>query len=299
MSTYETAKDQFITIKNTKYAYRRFGRTAGIPLFLHIHFRGTMDHWDPTFINPLAQARPIILLDNAGIGRSEGQIPLTFAGWAEVVIDFLTALGLQQVDVLGFSMGGCTAQMIALNAPQGLVRRLILAGTISSEGEGVAHTSDMGPYDKLRSARTKEEQLEAFLCSFFGPSERSQTAGRDSFERIHNARPDRVDYVTIEACKRQSTAYQNFQTPQKVDEGSYNRLHELRMPVLIANGSDDVLLPTSNSYLLWQKMSSTNAQLHLYPDSGHGFLYQFAAQFSKVVNDFLDDEDLSPLPSRL
>lgn len=83
MSTYETAQDQYITIKGVKYAYRRFGVAEGIPLFLHIHFRGTMDHWDPTFINPLAARRPIIILDNAGVGRSEGQIPTSFAGWAQ------------------------------------------------------------------------------------------------------------------------------------------------------------------------------------------------------------------------
>jgi pimeloyl-ACP methyl ester carboxylesterase len=235
MSTYATARDQYITIKGTRYAYRSFGRLDGVPLFLHIHFRGTMDHWDPKFIDPLAEARPILLLDSAGIGRSEGEIPLTYAGWAEVVIDFLLALRVQQADIFGFSMGGCTAQMIALNAPQGLVRRLILAGTIPSVGEGVVR-AELGPYNKLRSAVTKEEQLEAFLISFFGPSENSQAAGKASFERIQNARADRVDYVDVETCKRQGTASRNFQSPEKVAEGSYNRFHELKMPVLIANG---------------------------------------------------------------
>ncbi|KAF2474462.1 alpha/beta-hydrolase [Lindgomyces ingoldianus] len=298
MSTYETAQDQFIIVNGIRYAYRRFGLTTGIPLFLHIHFRGTMDHWDPAFINPLAEHRPIIILDNAGVGRSEGNIPMAFTAWAQVVIDVLTALGVKQIDLLGFSMGGCTAQLIALNAPH-LVRRLILAATISSTGEGVVHVQGMEPFMKLKSASTKNEQLEAFLLSFFGPSERSQAAGKASFERIHSARPNRVDYIDVETAERQTVAYFNFQKPENEDAGSYNRFLELEMPVLIANGSDDLLLPTENSYVMWKKLSNTDAQLHLYPDSGHGFLYQYANQFTKLINNFLDAEISAAGKSRL
>ena len=162
MSTYETAQDRYIRVNGNKYAYRRFGQSVGIPLFMHIHFRGTMDHWDPALINPLAARRPIILLDSAGVGRSEGEIPTTYAGWAQVVIDVLAALGLEQVDLLGFSMGGCTVQMIALNAPQ-LVRRLVVAGSTCSAGEGIVQVTDWKPFIKLKSAITQEEQLQAFL----------------------------------------------------------------------------------------------------------------------------------------
>ncbi|KAF2261023.1 alpha/beta-hydrolase [Lojkania enalia] len=299
MSTYETAQTQYIIIKGVKYAYRHFGLTTGIPLFSHMHFRGTMDHWDPAFINPLAARRPILLLDSAGVGRSEGEIPTTYTGWAQIVIDFIDALGLRQVDLFGFSMGGCAAQMIALDAPAGLIRRLILAGTIPSAGEGVIPRTDLTPFNKLRLARTKEEHLEAFLFSFFAPSEKSQAAGRESFARIHSARSNRADYVDINLARRQGRAFVNFQDLAQAKEGSYNRFHELKMPVLIANGSDDVLLPTPNSYLMWQKLANANAQLHLFPDSGHGFLYQYAAQFTKLINDFLDDEHLSSLASRL
>lgn len=235
MTTYATTQDQFITIKGIKYAYRRFGASSGTPLFLHIHFRGTMDHWDPALIDPLAAKRPIILIDNSGVGRSEGHIQTTYAGWAQVVIDVLTGLGCQQVDVLGFSMGGCTAQMIALNAPK-LVRKLILCGTIPSIGQGVVNERPEEPFRKLRTAKTKDEQLEAFLVSFFGPSKASQAAGKASFDRIHSSRPDRKDYLDVELGKMQSMAMQAFQDPDKAGQGSYNRLHELRIPVLVANG---------------------------------------------------------------
>lgn len=126
--------------------------------------------------------------------------------------------------------------MIGLNAPKGLVRKLILAGTTPSSGDGVVWHSNMLPYEKLRLAKTHDEQREAFLLSFFGPSGRSQAAGRASFERIHSARPDRVDYVDVETAKRQGMCSLNFRDLEKASEGSYNRFHELTMPVLIANG---------------------------------------------------------------
>lgn len=235
MATYETAEDKYITIDNTKFAYRHFGTRTGVPLFLHMHFRGTIDHWDPTFINPLAATRPI-LLDNAGVGRSEGIIPTTFAGWAQVVLEFFAALNLTQVDVFGFSMGGCTAQMIALNAPKGLVRRLILAGTMPSVGEGTVRAADLTPFFMIRDAVSREEQKAGFLKSFFAPSERSQAAGDAAFERIYAARPNRSDCVSVEGGLRQGMASVNFRDPEKASEGPYDRLHELKMPVLTANG---------------------------------------------------------------
>jgi pimeloyl-ACP methyl ester carboxylesterase len=316
MATYETAENKHLTINTTQFTYRRFGTRTGVPLFLHMHFRGTMDHWDPAFINPLAATRPILLLDSAGVGRSEGTIPTTMAGWAQIALDFFAALNLSQVDVLGFSMGGCAAQMIALNAPRGLVRRLVLAGTMPSVGEGTLRARDLGPFLMIRDAVTREEQKAGFLKSFFAPSERSQAAGDAAFERIYGARPDRTDYVAVKDAKRQGLAFMNFQDPEKAGEGSYDRLGELKMPLLIANGEclptrrsrsvliemlghDDLLLPTPNSILMFKIMQNANAQLHLYPDSGHGFLYQYAAQFSKLVNDFLDDASLTPVTSHL
>lgn len=314
MATYETAEDKYITIKSTKLAYRRFGTRTGVPLFLHMHFRGTMDHWDPALINPLAATRPILLLDSAGVGRSEGAVPATFAGWAQVALDFFAALKLSQVDVLGFSMGGCAAQMIALNTPKGLVRRLILAGTIPSKGEGTLMAADLGPFSMIRDAVSREEQKAGFLTSFFAPSERSQAAGDAAFERIHAARPNRTDYMQVDDARKQGLAFYYFQDPEKANEGSYNRLKELNMPVLIANGEhflqggvqrvliamlghDDLLLPTQNSIVMYRKLETANAQLHLYPDSGHGFLYQYAAHFSNLVNNFLDDESLEAAAS--
>ena len=144
-----------------------------------------MDHWDPALINPLAEARPVLLIDNAGVGRSGGEVPKTFAGWAKHYIDVISSLGMRQVDVMGFSMGGCVAQLVALNAPEGMVRRLVLCGTTPSIGEGVT-TAPLGPFNQLKAAATDHEQKLAFLSTFFTDSDRSQTAG-DAPPRGHTS----------------------------------------------------------------------------------------------------------------
>ncbi|KAJ6443868.1 alpha/beta-hydrolase [Purpureocillium lavendulum] len=286
MATYETAPDRYITVGSIRFAYRWLGPRNGIPLVLLMHFRGTMDHWDPALLNPLAAVRPVILIDNAGVGRSGGEVPKMFAGWAQHYIDVIQALGIKRADVMGFSMGGCVAQMVALNAPK-LVRSLVLCGTIPSEGEGVTR-APIGPFNQLKAADTDQEQRDAFLDTFFTSSERSQAAGRASWERIVNARPDRTPAVPADAARRQAIAFAKFMDPKQAKDASYDRFHELKLPVLIANGNDDQLLPTENSIVMWKKLSRVGAQLHLYPDSGHGFLFQNAGPFAALINTFLD-----------
>lgn len=194
-----------------------------------------MDHWDPALINPLAEARPVLLIDNAGVGRSGGEVPKTFAGWAKHYIDVISSLGMRQVDVMGFSMGGCVAQLVALNAPEGMVRRLVLCGTAPSIGEGVT-TAPLGPFNQLKAAATDHEQKLAFLSTFFTDSDRSQTAGVAAWRRITSARQNRVDHLAAEAAHRQAIAFAKFMDPKRAPEASYNRFHQLRLPVLIANG---------------------------------------------------------------
>ncbi|KAH6950744.1 Alpha/Beta hydrolase protein [Fusarium avenaceum] len=296
MATYETAQDQFVTVDGIKFAYRRFGSEHGVPLTLCMHFRGTMDHWDPALINPIAAKRPIITIDNAGVGRSGGEVPKQFAQWAQYYINVLRAIGVSKTDVLGFSMGGCVAQLVALNG-QGLVRRLILCGTMPSTGEGTVSAPSLEPFNRLKAAKTDEEQKEAFLMSMFNTSDKSRVAGEAAWKRITGARKDRSDHVSPANSHRQGIAFAKFMDPKQAKDASYNRLEELRIPVLIANGSEDLLLPTENSIVIWKKLKNAQAQLHLYPDSGHGFLWQYADQFSKLINVFLGDEP--SLSSRL
>ena len=193
-----------------------------------------MDHWDPALIGPLAAARPVLLIDGAGVGRSTGNVPLTFAEWAAHYVNVIRALNITQIDVLGFSMGGCVAQMAALNAPD-LVRILILCGTIPSKGEGTV-MAPLKAFNQLKEASNEEEQRAAYLATFFAPSERSQRAGRKSWDRITHSRPSRTPHVNHVQARRQGISFANFMDATQARDGSYNRLHELRIPVLVANG---------------------------------------------------------------
>ncbi len=292
--TYETAPDKYITVNSIKYAYRLLGDPSSqkIPLVMNIHLRGTMDHWDPLFINPLAAKRPVLLIDNAGVGRSEGQVGESYAEWADVIVKVVLKLGYEEVDVLGFSMGGFAAQMIALNGPSaGLaVRRLIVAGSGPSVGEGVA-SGESQWVSQLVMAKSDDEQRKGFLNTFFSLTPKKQQVGAEWWERMTNARKDRSDYVGEEGTKRQIAAVIKWMGPDEGERknGSYDRLHEIKIPVLVANGSNDVLVPTGNSITLWKRLVNAEASLHLYPDSGHGFLDEYHEHFSGLVNDFLDE----------
>lgn len=203
----------------------------------HNWCRGSMDHWDPTFINPLAAARPIILLDNAGVGQSGGEVPLTITDWAQNVIDVLNAIEVKQTDLLGFSMGGFAAQLIALNSPQ-LIRRLILAGTSASIGEGVVPPKQDPAVLRLKDAETHEDLRQAYITAFFTGSENCLKAGDEAWDRIVSARNNRSKFLGPEGTSRQFAAFGNFLDPSQAKDGSFDRLHEIRIPILIANGKN-------------------------------------------------------------
>ncbi|KAK7513207.1 Alpha/Beta hydrolase protein [Phyllosticta citriasiana] len=291
------------TASDTTLAYRRLpplsptSSPSRPPLVLIMHFRGTLSHWDPQLLSHLRAQRALILLDNAGIGSSTGVVPLDYADWAAHVLDLLLALRETRVDVLGFSMGGCVAQMVALNAARkGVhVRRVVLAGTTASAGPGIRELKgeqELGPFMRLRMAQSEEQQREALLESFFLPGEEGRRAGGEVWERICREREDGrgglVQYVGQEAARRQAIAFSRFMDEREREKGSFDRLGELKMPVLVANGSKDVLIPTENSFVLWRNLVNSKAHLHLFPQSGHGFLYQYAEDFARLVNVFLD-----------
>lgn len=219
-----------------------------------------MDHWDPALVNPLAAQRPVLLIDNAGIGRSEGEVPDTFAGWAahySAVIKQVLGQG-NKVDVFGYSMGGCVAQLMALNTPE-QVRRLVLCGTIPSTGDGVKPSPDGKAFKRLKAARTAEDERQAFEDGFFVQrSERSREAGKQSWERIASSRSDagevRCEAVPPGPAHKQALAFVRFMDKKHASEGSYDRLRQLHLPVLIANGEPSrasppppSLPPNSNS----------------------------------------------------
>lgn len=287
MSTYETAEDKYIAINGIKHAYRRFGQTSGIPLFLHVHFRGNMDWWDPGFINPLAAKRPILLVDNTGIGRSEGEVGTTYVAWAQTIIDVAKALKITKLDVLGFSMGGFAVQRIAIQAPE-LVRKLIVGGAGPSAGEGVVG-GDPKFFMEVASASNFEEFHSSLKHTFFSSSEKKQAVAEEWIQRMVNGRKDRAPLLGEKGTQAQIEAVSRWFSGEHREEGSYDQLGDITVPTLVANGSNDLLVPTENSIVLWKGLKNTDATLHLYPDSGHGFLDEYHVQFSRLVNEFLDE----------
>ncbi|KAK9489272.1 Alpha/Beta hydrolase protein [Lipomyces doorenjongii] len=264
-----------LRIKRNEICISVIGTSSGIPLVFNIHFRGTMDHWDPDFINPLAATRPILLWGNC-----------SFKEWAQNIVGVIEALGIKQVDVLGFSMGGCVAQLIAINNPN-LVRKLVLAGTVPSEGLGVVKGAPE-PVGMLATAATEEENHQGFLKTFYTLSDKKQAIGEKWWKRMTSARKDRSDYLGPEGTQNQIAAMLKWLGGEFREDGSYDRLAELTLPVFNANGCNDVLAPTENSYVMYKKMVNAEAHLHVFPDSGHGFLNEYASTYSTMVIDFLD-----------
>ncbi|GFP58615.1 hypothetical protein ACSS6W_005902 [Trichoderma asperelloides] len=265
MVSYATAEPQFIEVNGTRFAYLRFGSAAKntVPLVFLQHFRGTFDHWDPQLIDPISTSREVILLDNSGVGKSNGTVPGTYAKWADNVSLVVKALGIPQIDLFGFSMGGFAAQMVALNYPT-LVRKLILAGTGPSAGEGV-EGGDPAATGRLAAASNDEEERGGFLETSYSLTPAKQTLGDKWWKLL---RWTHREYAS---------------------EGSYDRLHEIKVPVLVANGDNDIIIPTVNSWVMFKRLSNANAHFHLYPDVGHGFLNEYAGQFSRLINQFLDN----------
>ncbi len=273
--THQTTPTQFVEANGIRFAYRRFGNPQGVPVVLNQHFRGSLDYWDPAVTDGLAQTREVILFDNAGIASSSGEVPPSIPQMGANAIAFIRALGLSTVDVLGFSIGGMVAQEIALQAPD-LVRKLILVGT----GPRGADMSDSKSSDIFAGTYDPPEHL--WLAVHFSPSEASRTAGLAFLERKWR-RADRDAEVTEEAAARQREAIGAYIAG---GESAQDHLKDLRLPTLVVQGNNDVIIPTMNSYVLQQKLP--NAQLIIFPDANHGSFYQYPELFVKYATAFLD-----------
>jgi pimeloyl-ACP methyl ester carboxylesterase len=274
-----TAPTQYVTAGDNTYAYRQFGSGRGHPLLFLQHFTGTLDGWDPAVTDPIAAGRSVILFESAGIGRSSGKVPETVAGMADHALKFLEAIGLAQVDVLGFSLGGMVVQVMALKRPA-LLRRIILTGTGPEGGVGVA----MDRPELLKIFVDQNMPMsEKLLRLFFETTETSQSAGRRFVERLARRTRDKDTPATAEAAGAQLAAMAKW---AKSGGKPYADLKKITQPVLVTNGNNDTMIPTVNSFTLSEHL--TNAQLIIYPDSGHGALFQHAGAFTSHVSEFLD-----------
>ncbi len=278
--THQTVPTQFVEANGIRFAYRRFGKSGGVPLVLNQHFTGTMDHWDPAVTNGFAKDREVILFNNAGVSSSSGEVPTSIEEMAANAIAFIRALGLSKIDVLGFSIGGFVAQEIAGHASS-LVRKLILVGTGPRGGEGMA---SLTPEAQQIFGATYEEPDHLWLAVHFTRSEASQAAGRDFLKRFRLRKENRDPEVNEKVALAQLEALGKWGIQFK---RSY--LKSIRQPTLIVNGGKDVIIYSVNSFILQQNLP--NAQLILYPDANHGSQYQYPELFVRHVSMFLSADE--------
>ncbi|BAV04900.1 Pimeloyl-ACP methyl ester carboxylesterase [Filimonas lacunae] len=277
--THNTVPTQFIQAGNTRYAYRRFGKTGQhLPLVFFQHFTGTLDNWDPAVLDLLSEEREVIIFNNKGIASTDGEPPHTIAEIAHDAIAFIDALGLKQIDLFGFSMGSFVAQQVAVNRPN-LVRKIILVG---SGPRGGVDLETFSPAVWALFDKPYAQPDELLLDTFFAPTDSSQAAGRLFLDRIR-AREDRDAPISDKVIPAQLAAIGEW---GKKQEGSFQYLEKITHPVLVVTGKEDIIFPTVNSYLLQQNLP--DAQLLLYPDSNHGSHYQFHTHFVTQVKLFLN-----------
>lgn len=277
VGTHQNAPTQFVEVKGQRYAYRKLGPAGGVPLIMLQHFRGNLDNWDPTVTDGLAQRRPVYLFDNAGVGASSGETPDTVEAMADHVAAFAAALNVAQADLLGFSLGGMVAQETALRHPH-LVRKLVLAGTGPRGGVSGSDAKAIGI-----ATREQVAGLDGVLYLFFDQNALSQQAGREFWERRQQRTADLDSPTSRQTMQAQIAALTAWGKP---GDGAYTDLARIAKPTLVVNGARDVMVPTPNSFILQQKIP--DAKLVLYPNSGHGAIFQHARDFVSQANSFLD-----------
>jgi pimeloyl-ACP methyl ester carboxylesterase len=277
--THDTAPTKYAEGGGIRFAYRRFGMPERPPLVFFQHFMGTLDDHDPALSDAFASDREVILFNNTGVASSSGTVPDTVEAMARDVVTFIDALGLTTIDLVGHSMGGLVAQEVAIARPD-LVRCLVLVGTGPRGGEGIGA---LPPWVAELFTRKYERQEEMWLPIMFAPTQTSQAAGRAYIERI-TARTNRDTPVSDQSIAAQRAALAAYGAAK---DPSYAHLKGLEMPVLVVNGTNDIVIPTINSYILQQFLP--NAELILYPDANHGSHFQYPELFVRHARIFLDD----------
>jgi len=282
-----TASTSFVDVMGEKYAYRRFGKASGCPLLLLQHFTGTLDNWDPALTDPIAVGHDVILFENAGIGRSSGQVPSTIAEMAIPALAFLDALGIQTCDVLGFSLGGMIAQQMAIDRPQ-LFRKIILAATAPRGGEDIMHLDK--PSLRVHFSNPELKGYDILQKIFFAPTESSQTAGREFIGRLKERQSDLDPISGPEVGKAQLAAFREW---EQFTGSRFAGLKVIPQPTLVVNGIHDEMIPVRNSYWLGENLP--NAVLLTFPDSGHGSIFQWHEAFTRQTLAFLaSDSTFAP-----
>ena len=275
-ATWKDVPTQVVSAGGVDFAYRELGRqNGGVPIVLLVHLAGVMDNWDPRVVDGLAAKHHVIAFDNRGIGFSSGKPANTMEQMADDAITFIKAKGFKQVDLFGFSMGGMISQEIVLKEPQ-LVRRMILAGTGPAGGDGISAVAGVANFDLLRAKLTGQDPKQYL---FFTRTPNGIEAGKAFLKRLQERTDNRDTEIAIGAYVAQLQALGAWGQKTPVD------LSAIRQPVLVVNGDADRMVPTVNSYDLAKRLP--NSRLIIYPDAGHGGVFQYEEDFVPKALAFL------------
>ncbi len=274
-TSYQDAPTRTITAGGVSFAYRELGPATGVPVIFLTHLAAVLDNWDPRVVDGIAEHHRVLTFDNRGVGASAGTTPDTIAAMATDAVTFIRALGLDQVNLLSFSMGGMIAQVITQDEPQ-LVRKLILAGTGPAGGEGIDKVTRISNLDTIRALLTFTDPKQ-FL--FFTRTPNGRRAGQEFLARLKERTQDRDKKISLRSYAAQLKAIHRWGLQQPSD------LSVIHQPVLVANGDSDKMVPTANSADLARRLP--DSELVIYPDAGHGGIFQFHTQFVQKALEFL------------
>ncbi|MFD0555066.1 alpha/beta fold hydrolase [Streptomyces rectiviolaceus] len=266
-----------MSVNGVDFVYRQLGPQEGVPLVLLHHLAAVLDNWDPRVIDGLAARRQVITFDNRGVGASHGSTPDTIEAMAHDAVLFIRALGSDQVDLLGLSMGGFIAQVVAAQEPR-LVRKIILAGTGPAGGPGIDKVTALTVRDTLKGALTRQDPKQ-FL--FFTDTEGGRRAGRAFLERLKERTHDRDRAISLSSFRAQLKAIHRWGLKEPED---LSRIHH---PTLVANGESDRMVPSENTLDLAARLPQGEL-VPLYPDAGHGGIFQYHDEFVAKALEFLE-----------
>ncbi|HEY3558469.1 MAG TPA: alpha/beta hydrolase [Kribbella sp.] len=273
--TWKDVPTRTLSAGGVQFAYRELGPTTGVPVVFLTHLAAVLDNWDPRVVDGIAAKHRVITFDNRGVGASSGSTPTTIEAMAKDAVTFIRGLGLEKVDLFGFSMGGMIAQVIAQQEPA-LVRKLIIAGTGPSGGEGIDKVTRISYVDTARGLLTRTDPKQ-FL--FFTRTPNGIRAGQEFLTRLQERTQHRDKAITLRAFRAQLKAIHRWGLEKPAD------LATIHQPVLVANGDNDKMVPTTNTYDLDRRFP--NSQLVIYPDAGHGGVFQYHDDFVGRVLAFL------------
>lgn len=275
--SYITTANQYITVGGNQIAYRELSKgKSEMPLVMLVHLAAVLDNWDPKLLDLIAQEHHVIVMDLPGVGASQGKVADTIPGMAAQTIEIIKALGYNKVNLLGLSMGGMIAQEI-VRLDGSLVNRLILAGTGPRGGVEMDKVTGKTFRFMFKAAL---HRVDPKRYIFYNHDEQGGVEARKVLDRMGMRKKEDSDKeMNVPGFLTQLKAIKRW------GKDAQDSLAFITQPTLIVNGDNDLQVPTANSYEMHEKIAGS--KLIIYPNAGHGSIFQYAEEFSTELLAFL------------